>query len=83
MSVSRNTLIVDIKEIIVSSRDRAIRQVDYERTLMYWRIGQRIFEEEQQGRDRADYGEYLTSLGPDQLTPEYGSRNLLKIFAFC
>jgi len=73
MSVSRNTLIVDIKEIIVSSRDRAIRQVDHERTLMYWRIGQRIFEEEQQGKDRADYGEYLTSMVAEQLTPEYGS----------
>ncbi len=73
MSISHSTLITDIKEIIGSSRDRAIRQVDYERTLMYWRIGQRIFEEEQRGKDRADYGEYLTNMVAKQLAPEYGS----------
>lgn len=47
--------------------------VDHERTLMYWQIGQRIFEEEQQGKDRADYGDYLTKFIADQLEPEYGS----------
>lgn len=47
--------------------------VDHERTLMYWQIGQRIFEEEQQGKDRADYGNYLTKFIADQLEPEYGS----------
>jgi len=40
---------------------------------MYWQIGQRIFEEEQQGKDRADYGNYLTKFIADQLEPEYGS----------
>jgi len=47
--------------------------VDHERTLMYWQIGQRIFEEEQQGKDRADYGNYLTKFIADQLEPEYAS----------
>jgi hypothetical protein len=55
------------------SRYKAIRLVDHERTLMYWQIGQRIFEEEQQGKDRADYGDYLTKFIADQLEPEYGS----------
>lgn len=40
---------------------------------MYWQIGQRIFEEEQQGKDRANYGNYLTKFIADQLEPEYGS----------
>jgi len=51
----------------------AIRLVDHERTLMYWQIGQRIFEEEQQVKERADYGNYLTKFIADQLEPEYGS----------
>lgn len=55
------------------SRYKAIRLVNHERTLMYWQIGQRIFEEEQQGKDRADYGNYLTKFIADQLEPEYGS----------
>jgi predicted nuclease of restriction endonuclease-like (RecB) superfamily len=40
---------------------------------MYWQIGQRIFEEEQQGKDRADYGNYLTRVIAEQLEPELGS----------
>ena len=40
---------------------------------MYWRIGQRIFEEEQGGKDRADYGKYLIQFIAEQLEPEYGS----------
>lgn len=49
-------LINEIKGIISLSRENAIRKVDSERTLMYWKIGKRIFEEEQAGKDRADYG---------------------------
>lgn len=40
---------------------------------MYWEIGRRIFEEEQRGADRAEYGRYLTSYIASQLEPEYGS----------
>jgi len=67
------SIIADIQDIIHDAKDNAIRLVDHERTLMYWQIGQRIFEEEQQGKDRADYGNYLTKFIADQLEPEYGS----------
>jgi predicted nuclease of restriction endonuclease-like (RecB) superfamily len=67
------SLIADIQVIIQDAKDRAIRSVDHERTLMYWQIGERVFEEEQQGEDRADYGSYLTKFIADQLEPEYGS----------
>ncbi len=71
--LQNQSVIPDIKAIIAASKDKAIRAVDNERTLMYWHIGQRIFEEEQNGKDRADYGEYLTKYISQQLEPEYGS----------
>jgi len=71
--LSDQTLISDIKAIISKSRDNAIRAVDHQRTLMYWHIGKRIFEQEQQGKDRADYGKYLTGYVAKELEPEYGS----------
>jgi predicted nuclease of restriction endonuclease-like (RecB) superfamily len=40
---------------------------------MYWKIGKRIFEEEQQGRDRAEYGTFLIKTLAKELQPEYGS----------
>lgn len=67
------SLISDIKFIITKSKDNVIRAVDHQRTLMYWHIGRRIFEEEQEGKDRADYGKYLTQLIATTLEPEYGS----------
>ncbi len=63
------SIIPDIKAIIATAKDKAIRAVDTERTLMYWHIGKRIFEEEQQGKDRAEYGEYLTRYIAEQLEP--------------
>jgi len=67
------SIINDIKEIILTSRENAIRAVDHQRTLMYWHIGKRIFEEDQAGKDRADYGIYLVKYLAKKLQPEFGS----------
>jgi predicted nuclease of restriction endonuclease-like (RecB) superfamily len=67
------SVITDIKIIISTAKDKAIKIVDQERTLMYWHIGERIFQEEQQGKDRADYGSFLTQYIAEQLEPEFGS----------
>ncbi len=72
MNLSYN-LISEIKTLIASAKESAIRSVDHYRTLMYWHIGERIFNEEQQGKDRADYGNYLIKYLSEQLQPEYGS----------
>lgn len=69
----RKDLIADIQGIIAQSRDRAIRSVDAERVLMYWHIGKVIFEEEQQGEDRAAYGAFLIQSLAEQLQPQFGS----------
>lgn len=71
--LSDQILVSDIKAIIAQSKDNAIRAVDHQRTLMYWHIGKRIFEQEQQGKDRADYGKYLTQYLAKALEPEFGS----------
>src|SRR5690606_30822514 len=67
------SVITDIKAIIAQSKDKAIRAVDHQRTLMYWHIGKRIFEEEQEGKERADYGKFLIKYLSEQLQPEFGS----------
>ena len=38
----------------------------------YWNIGKRIVEEEQQGKERADYGKHLLKLLSVALTEEFG-----------
>ena len=71
--LQNQSIIPDLKAIIATAKDKAVKAVDNERTIMYWHIGKRIFEEEQQGKDRADYGTYLIKFLSEQLQPEYGS----------
>ncbi len=73
MELLNTSLISQIKAIIVASQERAIRAVDHERTIMYWHIGKYIFEEEQQGKERAEYGKFLIKYVSQQIEPEFGS----------
>lgn len=73
----------DVKEIINVARQNAVRSVDFCRVQMYWHIGRRIFEEEQQGKERADYGTYLIRSLAQSLEPEYGSGFSYRQLAFC
>ena len=70
---SIDTLYQDTCQIIENARSNAVRSVDFCRVQMYWNIGKRIFEEEQQGKKRADYGKYIIRNLSKRLTPEYGS----------
>lgn len=63
----------EIKSIIGQARTQAVRSAEFYRVEMYWRLGERIFEEEQQGKERADYGRYLIRGLAEQLAPEFGS----------
>ena len=49
-----NGLYNEVREIIASARQNAVRSVDFSRVQMYWQIGRRIQEEEQKGKERAD-----------------------------
>lgn len=69
----KNELINQIHLIIANSKERAIRSVDSERAMMYWQIGKAIFEEQQQGKERAKYGEFLIKSLSKELEPLLGS----------
>ncbi|MFR9527646.1 MAG: PDDEXK nuclease domain-containing protein [Rikenellaceae bacterium] len=69
----REGFISEIKNIITSARAAAIRSVDFTRVQMYWKLGERIVVEEQEGKDRAEYGvQLLKNLGR-ALEAEFGS----------
>jgi predicted nuclease of restriction endonuclease-like (RecB) superfamily len=67
------SLINEIRSIINTSQAKAIRSVDSERVLMYWQIGKVIFEEEQQGKSRADYGSSLIKSISNEFQPQFGT----------
>lgn len=61
-----------IREILAQARQKAYTAVNTAMVEAYWRIGQRIVEQEQQGRDRAGYGEFLVKELSRELTGEWG-----------
>ena len=78
-----DALYQDIRQIIETSRSNAVRSVDFCRVQMYWQLGRRIFEEEQQGKERAEYGTYLLQNLAKSLEPEYGSGFSYRQLKFC
>lgn len=78
-----DALYQDIRQIIETSRSNAVRSVDFCRVQMYWQLGCRIFEEEQQGKERADYGTYLLQNLAKRLEPEFGSGFSYRQLKFC
>lgn len=63
----------DVKRIITSGRSTAYTAVNNVMTATYWRIGQRIVEEEQNGNERAEYGKALIKTLAKELTHEFGN----------
>ena len=73
----------EVREIIASARQNAVRSVDFCRVQMYWNIGKRILETEQDGKDRAEYGSYLLKNLAKRLEPEYGTGFSYRQLQFC
>lgn len=69
-----------IKQLVEDARRKSYAAINAVMLDTYWNIGQRIVEQEQHGKSRADYGTRLLSLLADELTAAYGkgfsARNL-------
>lgn len=74
--------IEEVKGIIENSRIDAIRSVDHVRVKMYWELGRKIVEEEQQGKERAKYGDFLLTTLSKNLLPLFGSGFSYRQLAF-
>jgi predicted nuclease of restriction endonuclease-like (RecB) superfamily len=62
----------DIREILKKARTQAHTAVNSAMVQAYWNIGRRIVEEEQKGKDRAEYGQHLIKNLSIALNAEFG-----------
>ena len=74
-----NNIFDNIKELVISSRNKVYSAVNTEMLSLYWNIGKAIMEI-QQGDERANYGDAVLDRLSEKLTDEFGkgfsSRNL-------
>ncbi|MBI5100616.1 MAG: DUF1016 domain-containing protein [Nitrospirae bacterium] len=61
-----------IREVLEQARSQAYRAVNFAMVQAYWNIGRIIVEEEQKGKAKAGYGEYLLQELSARLTSEFG-----------
>jgi len=85
MEISNN-YINEIKRILKNARQKAYTAVNSAMVEAYWEIGRRIVEEEQSGRERAEYGKEIIKNLSKELTEEFGKgfgeRNIRNIRQF-
>lgn len=81
-SISKG-FVANIKEVIEKAQHSAVRAVNHVRVQMYWQIGQHIVEEEQQGKEQAEYGAYIIKTLANELEQDFGSGFSVRQLEFC
>lgn len=66
-----NTLYDTINQIIEDARNTVYRTANFMMIQAYWHIGRAIVEEEQNGKERADYGKQVLKQLSQKLTAKY------------
>ena len=72
-SVEQQSLIKDLRQIIEQARGHVAATANYELTMMYWHIGERI-NREVLGNQRAEYGKQIVATVSTQLQAEFGKK---------
>lgn len=69
---NNNELYEQIRNILLTSRQKAYSAVNEAMVQAYWLIGKTIVEDEQNGNDRAEYGKETLQFISARLTEEFG-----------
>lgn len=67
-----NSMMNEIRELLLKARQRVAVQVNTELLSTYWKVGKIIVEHEQENKDRADYGKQTLKQLSKDLTKEFG-----------
>lgn len=71
-SPSNTTFFNQIVDLLQSARNKVVQTVNQSMVTTYFEIGRKIVEEEQKGKDRAEYGKNLLTDLSKVLTKEFG-----------
>lgn len=72
METKDNNFVSDLKTIVGSAREYSYRAANTMQVVSNWLIGWRIVEQEQHGKQRAEYGKQIIKQASEALTAEFG-----------
>lgn len=64
--------IQEIKQILITARQQSYRAINHAMIEAYWKIGQKIVVQEQNGKEKANYGEAVLTELSKNLSAEFG-----------
>lgn len=64
--------IQEIKQILITARQQSYRAINHAMIEAYWKIGQKIVVQEQNGKEKANYGEAVLKELSKNLSAEFG-----------
>ena len=71
-NVIASNFVAEIRDILAQARQKTYTAINSAMVEAYWLMGKRIVEEEQQGNQRANYGEAILKSLSIELTDEFG-----------
>ncbi len=71
-SIVLSNIFEDARKIVERARREAYAAINQTMVNAYWQLGKRIVEEEQRGKNRAEYGKQLLKQLSQSLTEEFG-----------
>lgn len=71
-NIQNKVLFQQVVELLQNARQQVLRTVNSTMVYTYFQIGRMIVEEEQSGKDRAEYGKQILKGLSEQLTKEFG-----------
>lgn len=73
INAEEKDFIESLKQIVRAARSMAYAAIDYAQIQANWLIGQRVVEQMQKGKERAEYGAHIIKIASVTLTEEFGS----------
>ncbi len=70
--LQKNNFLTNIVTLLQTAKQQVVRSVNQTMVISYFEIGRMIVEEQQQGKDRAEYGKSLLKELSKELTKEFG-----------
>ena len=79
IALHSTSFIHEIKQIVTEARQKAYIAINSAMVEAYWLMGKRIVEEEQQGKERADYGNTTAKRTLDRINKRVRKKDSLPV----
>ena len=79
IALHSTSFIHEIKQIVTEARQKAYPAINSAMVEAYWLMGKRIVEEEQQGKERADYGNTTAKRTLDRINKRVRKKDSLPV----